>query len=426
MAKKMRFALQMKDGIEVKTLSELQEHFDMDRVMEYYSNGKLETWLDDRYYEETADQIRELNLQDPELSRKLCEIFHVKYVPDALTPEEMEVRNQRIELLREITDDDEILAKVDHVAFSQEELADLLDAGMDPIYLCGKEFQIPLSKRDKTYIGIESKLSFTEERLAQYRACNIQFVNLVDDTETDKIELDHTDTDLSDLDEDMTEEDCAIRKMKDLLERYMSGEYIIWVGHYLHSDISVTTMFYSRDDIHSKFTAVKMAEDRVRKVYQYAEGLFSKYEDDHVGTRAVERFIRHVKADVIEITNLLHNLDGDIRKKNSVIIQELEELLNLKNMENLATKIAEKELEDSYYRMLPYLYLYNKEIVYQEVEHDPPGLFGKKDYYFDASKPYFEMAEELDDHIEQYSRSISRCFKTDILKPILDLIQRIH
>ena len=333
MAKKMRFALQMKDGIEVKTLSELQEHFDMDCVMEYYSNGKLETWLDDRYYEEAADQIRELNLQDPELSRKLCEIFHVKYVPDALTPEEMEVRNQRIELLREITDDDEILAKVDHVAFSQEELADLLDAGMDPIYLCGKEFQIPLSKRDKTYIGIESKLSFTEERLAQYRACNIQFVNLVDDTETDKIELDHTDTDLSDLDEDMTEEDCAIRKMKDLLERYMSGEYIIWVGHYLHSDISVTTMFYSRDDIHSKFTAVKMAEDRVRKVYQYAEGLFSKYEDDHVGTRAVERFIRHVKADVIEITNLLHNLDGDIRKKNSVIIQELEELLNLKNME---------------------------------------------------------------------------------------------
>ena len=79
MAKKMRFALQMKDGIEVKTLSELQEHFDMDCVMEYYSNGKLETWLDDRYYEEAADQIRELNLQDPELSRKLCEIFHVKY-----------------------------------------------------------------------------------------------------------------------------------------------------------------------------------------------------------------------------------------------------------------------------------------------------------------------------------------------------------
>ena len=224
----------------------------------------------------------------------------------------------------------------------------------------------------------------------------------------------------------MTEEDRAIRKMKDLLERYKSGEYSISMGHYLYSDISVSTMFYSRDDIHSKFTAVKMAEDRVRKVYQYAEGLFSKYEDDHVGTRAVELFIGHVKADVIEITNLLHNLDGDIRKKNSVIIQELEELLNLKNMENLATKIAEKELEDSYYRMLPYLYLYNKEIVYQEVEHDPPGLFGKKDYYFDASKPYFEMAEELDDHMRFYSWSISRSFKTDILKPILDLIQRIH
>lgn len=183
MAKKIRFALKMKDGAEVRSLQELQEYFDIDRVMAYYLNGKLEIWLADRYYDEEADQVRELDSADSELSRKLCEIFQVEYVRDALTPEEAEVRNRKIERLREITDDEEIIDKVDCVAFSQEELADLLDAGLDTIYLCGKDFQIPLGKRDMTYIGIESKLSFTEEKLAQYHAQNIQFVDLVGNLE---------------------------------------------------------------------------------------------------------------------------------------------------------------------------------------------------------------------------------------------------
>ncbi len=45
--------------------------------------------------------------------------------------------------MKSITDDEKILSHVDSVAFSQEELADLLDEGIDTIYLCGADFVIP-------------------------------------------------------------------------------------------------------------------------------------------------------------------------------------------------------------------------------------------------------------------------------------------
>ena len=183
MAKKIRFALKMKDGVEARNLQELQEHFDIDSVMEYYLNGKLETWLDDRYYDEEANQVRELAPESSELSKKLCEIFQVEYVRDALTPEEIEARNRKIERLREITDDEEIIAKVDSVAFSQEELADLLDEGLDTIYLCGENFRIPLGRPNITYVGIQTKLGITKDQLIKYENKQIHFIDLVDNAE---------------------------------------------------------------------------------------------------------------------------------------------------------------------------------------------------------------------------------------------------
>ena len=180
MSKKIRFALKLRDDMEVRTLSELREYFDIDRIMEYFLDGRLKTWLEDRYYEAEVDRVQKLDKDDPDLSRKLCETFGAEYLRDALTPEEIEVRNKKIERLKEISDDEEILAKVDSVAFSQEELADLLDEGLDTIYLCGKDFHIPLSKRDMTYIGVQSKIEFTKDELAQYEAQNIRLVELIE------------------------------------------------------------------------------------------------------------------------------------------------------------------------------------------------------------------------------------------------------
>ena len=45
MAKKIKFALKMKDGVEVRSFQELQENFDLNQVTAYFLDGRLETWL---------------------------------------------------------------------------------------------------------------------------------------------------------------------------------------------------------------------------------------------------------------------------------------------------------------------------------------------------------------------------------------------
>ena len=60
----MKFALEMKDGVRVRTLQELRDNFDLNHITEYFLNGKLETWLEDRYYDEELEQIRKLNKED--------------------------------------------------------------------------------------------------------------------------------------------------------------------------------------------------------------------------------------------------------------------------------------------------------------------------------------------------------------------------
>ena len=49
MARKIRFPLKMKNGAEVRTLDELKENFDLESVLGYFADGKLSTWLADRY-----------------------------------------------------------------------------------------------------------------------------------------------------------------------------------------------------------------------------------------------------------------------------------------------------------------------------------------------------------------------------------------
>lgn len=183
MAKKIKFALKMKDGVEVRSLQELQDNFDLNQATSYFLEGRLETWLSDRYYDEAAEQIKSLQKEDPELQQKLCQILGVKYEADSMTPEEIEARNRKLAKLKEITDDEEILANVDQVAFSQEELSDLLDEGVDTIYLCGENFVIPERITGKTYIGIQTKLDISREKRNAYEKNGIQLINLIEKEE---------------------------------------------------------------------------------------------------------------------------------------------------------------------------------------------------------------------------------------------------
>ncbi len=159
MAKKIKFPLDMGNDIKVRTIDELKEHYDAEKVMSYFLDGQLLMWLNDRYYDEEAEQVLALSDNDDsaDISAELARIFGIE-LTDEIDVEAVKYRNEKLSKLREITSDDEILSNVDKVAFSQEELGDLLDEGYDVIYLCGDVFRIPLRENGKTYIGINNPL----------------------------------------------------------------------------------------------------------------------------------------------------------------------------------------------------------------------------------------------------------------------------
>lgn len=155
MAKKIKFPLVLKDEQQVRTMEELQEYFDLEKIFEYFSSGKLAVWLEDRYYDEEAGQVRELSPQDPDLKRKLCDIFSVECPKeDSIDLERVEERRKKRELLKQYTDDEKILERAGQAAFNQEELSDLLDEGVREIYLCNNRFTVPVKVKNCQYIGI--------------------------------------------------------------------------------------------------------------------------------------------------------------------------------------------------------------------------------------------------------------------------------
>ena len=80
MARKVKFALEMADGVKVRgNLEELREHFDMESALRYFLSGKLTEWLDDRYYEEEADALDQIDRDAPDLNRRICEALGVEF-----------------------------------------------------------------------------------------------------------------------------------------------------------------------------------------------------------------------------------------------------------------------------------------------------------------------------------------------------------
>lgn len=175
MVKKIKFPLEMANGIQVRSLEELKGNFDLERVISYYINGKLLIWLKDRYYDDEAAKISQIDSKDEDLKKKICDIFCVKDADlQDIDLDEIEERSKRISEVKKYTDHEEIIKNINSVAFNQKELIDLLDKGINLIYLCDNEFTIPLNKENITYIGINNPIVvINSETLVDFSKKNI-------------------------------------------------------------------------------------------------------------------------------------------------------------------------------------------------------------------------------------------------------------
>ena len=182
MARIIRFPLRMKNGAEVRSLDELKENFDLESILGYFTDGKLQTWLADRYYDEKANEVAALSSDMPNLNAKLCEILEVEYKAevDVTNLEAIQQRNEKYKILSTVTSDREILNNTEIVAMNQDELYDILDEGTEKVYLCGDRFEIPTGRRNVCYIGINSPLVILENNKGAeiYAEAGIKFKNV--------------------------------------------------------------------------------------------------------------------------------------------------------------------------------------------------------------------------------------------------------
>ena len=52
--RKIKFALELKDGQEARSMEELREYFDLRKIIGYLHDGRLVEWLEDRFYQDEA------------------------------------------------------------------------------------------------------------------------------------------------------------------------------------------------------------------------------------------------------------------------------------------------------------------------------------------------------------------------------------
>ena len=88
MIKKIKFPLAMRDNYQARNIDELREYFDISKALEYLLDGKLKTWLVDRYYMVEAEKISKLDPYDKNVKEELCHILGV----------EMEITSEQVEV----------------------------------------------------------------------------------------------------------------------------------------------------------------------------------------------------------------------------------------------------------------------------------------------------------------------------------------
>lgn len=190
MAKKVRFSLEMDNGVKVISVEELKENFSLSRVLGYIADGKLITWLQDRYATELADEVGKLDKDDSELAKKVCHIFDMPFDDKTIDElERAEERKRKLGLLKNYPECMEYAKEVELIAFDQEDLYDLLDEDAEKIYLCGKRFSVPVGKKNVEYIGILDVVTvcIDSKVLVDFSEKHITFVNCEFDPKYQKL-----------------------------------------------------------------------------------------------------------------------------------------------------------------------------------------------------------------------------------------------
>lgn len=190
--KNIKFPLVMKNGTQVRTLEELREHFDLESVLEYYFDGRLKNWLEQRFYKPELERLKfllENGSIDP--SKELCEIIGVIHSDQYQNDVTNFMKNrEKLNLIKQFTNNQEVLQNTARVATSQRELVQILmdmksnSSKERKVYLLGECFDVTENEAKIQYIGINNptvKLIAAEKFDAKSREIDFYDVSLTAD-----------------------------------------------------------------------------------------------------------------------------------------------------------------------------------------------------------------------------------------------------
>lgn len=160
MRRKIKFLLVMKDGVEVRNIKELRENFNLEKVIEYYLDGKLQRWLKDRNYEDELHKILNLNVNSIDFNKELCLSLCIDYENyNDVDVKDIQNVNEKISKLNNYLENEKIKEIINDIAFTQKELISMINKNKKTIYLYNGEYSIPFEKTNIEYIGIGKVVS---------------------------------------------------------------------------------------------------------------------------------------------------------------------------------------------------------------------------------------------------------------------------
>ena len=181
MARKVKFPLELKDGYLARSnIEEVREHFDLEKIIAQFHNGRLKIWLDDHYLPEMAEQVAALDSDAPDLAAQLCTILGVEGVAtEHVDSSLIQKREENRQRLSQYTTNPILCDMAEFAAFEQSDLDELIDEGTRKIILCNNLFRIPLLAENRTYYGVGKVVAVIEsDTPIEFMARGIQFVDV--------------------------------------------------------------------------------------------------------------------------------------------------------------------------------------------------------------------------------------------------------
>ena len=181
MARKVKFPLELKDGYLARSnIEEIRTHFDLEKIIAQFHNGRLKIWLEDHYLPEMAEQVAALDGDAPDLAAQLCTILGVE---DAATENVdsslIQKREEKRQRLSQYTTNPILCDMAEFAAFEQGDLDRLIKEGAQEIILCNANFRIPLNVKNKTYLGVGKAVAVIDSKTAvDFETLGVRFVDV--------------------------------------------------------------------------------------------------------------------------------------------------------------------------------------------------------------------------------------------------------